>query len=132
MTSLSSLRLVDAIEQAMLGQLDYLASAKAFLPYNIYKDEKTGNYTLEMAVAGYNKEDLTVEYLDGRLSVEAKPSSAYDSSLRWVHQGLTRKAFKTVFPVSPVLLVEQVTLKDGVLKIVFARNTEKVTRLEIK
>lgn len=121
------------IEDAIFGQLDYLASAKTFLPYNLYKDEKTGTYTLEMAVAGYNKDDLSVEYVDGRLTVEAQPSSAYpENSLRWVHQGLTKKSFKTVFPISPVFLVDEVTLKDGMLKITFSRNPEKVTKLPIK
>jgi HSP20 family molecular chaperone IbpA len=132
MTSLSTLNLLDAIEQAFHGQLEYLASAKAFLPYNIYQDEKTKSYVLEMAVAGYNKDDLSVEYTDGRLTVEAKPSSAYDNSVRFIHQGMTKKAFKSVFPISPVFLVDQVSLKDGLLKITFARNPEKVTKLEIK
>ena len=124
--------MIRQIEDAIFGQLDYLASAKTFLPYNLYKDDKSGIYTLEMAVAGYNKDDLSVEYIDGRLTVEAKPSSAYENSLRWVHQGLTKKAFKTVFPISPVFLVDEVSLKDGILKITFSRNPEKVTKLPIK
>lgn len=123
--------LLHTIEEAMLGQLDYLASAKTFLPYNIYKDEKTGTYTLEMAVAGYQKEDLDVEYADGRLTVEAKPSSAYDNSIKFVHQGLTKKGWKTIFPLSPVFMVDTVTLRDGMLKITFARNPERVNKLKI-
>lgn len=125
--------MIRQIEDAIFGQLDYLASAKTFLPYNLYKDEKSGRYNLEMAVAGYNKDDLSVEYIDGRLTVEAKPSTAYpENSISWVHQGLTKKAFKTIFPISPVYLVDEVTLKDGMLKIVFSRNPEKVTKLPIK
>ena len=125
--------MIRQIEDAIFGQLDYLASAKTFLPYNLYKDEKSGRYNLEMAVAGYNKDDLSVEYIDGRLTVEAKPSSAYpENSISWVHQGLTKKAFKTIFPISPVYLVDEVTLKDGMLKIVFSHNPEKVTKLPIK
>lgn len=88
---MTTIDIIRQIEDAIFGQLDYLASAKTFLPYNLYKDEKTGSYTLEMAVAGYNKDDLSVEYIDGRLTVEAQPSTAYpENSLRWVHQGLTK------------------------------------------
>lgn len=125
--------MIRQIEDAIFGQLDYLAAAKTFLPYNLYKDEKSGVYTLEMAVAGYNKDDLSVEYVDGKLTVEAKPSSAYlENKLYWVHQGLTKKAFRTVFPISPVFMVDEVHLKDGILKITFTRNPEKVTKLPIK
>lgn len=125
--------MIRQIEDAIFGQLDYLASAKTFLPYNLYKDEKSGHYNLEMAVAGYNRDDLSVEYIDGRLTVEAKPSTAYpENTISWVHQGLTKKAFKTIFPISPVYLVDEVTLKDGMLKIVFSRNPEKVSKLPIK
>lgn len=123
--------LLQTIEEAMLGQLDYLAAAKTFLPYNLYKDEKTGAYTLEMAVAGYQKEDLDVEYVDGRLTVEARPSSAYENSVKFVHQGLTKKAWKAIFPLSPVFMVDAVTLRDGMLKITFARNPERVNKLKI-
>jgi len=63
----------DMMERVMLGHLDHLTRpVKAFLPYDIVKDEKSGKIAVSMAVAGYTKDNLEVTYRDGLLEVNGK------------------------------------------------------------
>jgi len=60
-------------------------------PYNIKKVDKE-NYQLEMALAGFSKDDIEVEAKENTLSVSAKSSDKDDDS--FVHRGIAQRAFK--------------------------------------
>ena len=62
----------DSMFDRFLGEVERSESASGYPPYNIRKDEEN-IYTIEMAVAGFSKEDLEAELKD------LKPSSSSES-----------------------------------------------------
>ena len=60
-----------------------------FPPYNIRKLED-GKYLVEMALAGFSKEDLKCELQDGVLTIEAKKEKKDVENL--IHQGIASRS----------------------------------------
>ena len=93
---------------------DRLANASHcnFPPYNIVQD---GNNTfVELALAGYKKENVTVSVEDGALSIEGKCDNSEKNHL---HKGISTKRFKRVFSLGEHVEVKSAELKDGLLTV---------------
>lgn len=124
--------LFNTMERLMMGHIDHLTRPiKAFLPYDVVRDEKKGTIAINMAVAGYTKDNLEVTYRDGLLEVKGT-GLPYEEDISVVYQGLSKKNFHVQFPVSPIYLVEDVELKNGMLNITFKRNEEAIKTFDIK
>ena len=81
-------------------------------PYNIKKIDKE-NYQLEMALAGFSKEDIDVEVKESILTISGKTSEKDDDN--FVHRGIAQRAFKRQWTLAEHLEVDNATFKDGVL-----------------
>ncbi len=93
-------------------------------PYNIKKVGKD-KYQLDMALAGFKKEDVIVEVNDNTLTVSGKTADKEDDS--FVHQGIARRAFKRRWTLAEHLEVDEAELIDGILlvKMKLKRAEEK-------
>ena len=92
-----------------------------FPPYNIVK---TGDFTydVELALAGYSKEDITVDYADNLLSVKSiKKSDESKDEDGVLHRGIAKRYFSKAFTIADDVEVKGAELKDGLLKISMER-----------
>ena len=85
-----------------------------FPPYNIRK-LKDGKYLVELALAGFSKEDLKCELQDGVLTIEAKKEKKDAENL--IHQGIASRSVLRKFTLSEYVKVDDADFKDGMLKI---------------
>jgi len=85
-----------------------------FPPYNIRKLED-GQYEIELALAGFTKEDIKVELKEGTLSVSAKKEEKDSDNL--VHQGIASRSVLRKFSLSEYMEIKDADFKDGILKI---------------
>ena len=83
-------------------------------PYNIKKVGKD-KYQLDMALAGFSKDDVKVETNDNTLTISASSSDKEDDS--YVHKGIAKRAFKRHWTLVEHLEVQDAKLKDGVLTV---------------
>ena len=83
-------------------------------PYNIKKVGKD-KYQLDMALAGFSKDDVKVEVKENTLTVSASSSDKEDDS--FVHKGIAKRAFKRQWTLAEHLEVGDAKLKDGVLTV---------------
>ena len=86
-------------------------------PYNIVK---TGTYTynIEVALAGYSKKDISVEYADGLLTIKSiKEEKSDDKKDGVIHKGIAKRYFSKSFTIADDVKIEDAELKDGLLKI---------------
>ena len=86
-------------------------------PYNIVK---TGTYTynIEVALAGYSKKDISVEYADGVLNIKSiKEEKSDDKKDGVIHKGIAKRYFSKSFTIADDVKIESAELKDGLLKI---------------
>ena len=92
-----------------------------FPPYNIVK---TGDFTydVELALAGYSKEDITVDYADNLLTVKSiKKSDESNTEEGILHRGIAKRYFSKAFTIADDVEVKGAELKDGLLKISMER-----------
>lgn len=99
--------------------------ASNFPPYNIIVDSASDPtaYTIEMAVAGYSKDDINVRVRkdDGvsTLVIKGEIKKAEDEVAPKIYQvrGLSSRDFTREFTIGNNVKVETVALKDGILTI---------------
>jgi molecular chaperone IbpA len=116
--------------------LDAAASsdtASGYPPYNI---ETTGEnaYRIEIAVAGFRPEDLTIEVKENVLTVQGR-KAANDETRRFLHRGLAERNFERRFQLADHVVVVDAQLTDGLLAISLKRELPeqlKPSRVEIK
>ena len=83
-------------------------------PYNLVK-ENSVNFRLEVALAGYKREDIEVTTEWNKLLVEAKKVDDTDSE--YLHKGLAKRAFSRTWSLSDDVVIGDVSYADGLLTI---------------
>ena len=107
-----------------------------FPPYNIVK---TGEYTydVELALAGFSKDDIEVHYENNMLTVKSKQkdkSEAKDSD-GVIHRGISKRWFSKSFTIADDVEIKGAELKDGLLKVSMERivpEGKKARTIEVK
>jgi molecular chaperone IbpA len=87
-------------------------------PYNLVKEDSV-TFRLEIALAGFKREEIEVATEWNKLFVEAKKSD--DSGEEYLHQGLAKRAFTRTWTLSDDVEVEDVAFVDGLLTIKLKR-----------
>ena len=96
-------------------------SVANFPPYNIVK---TGDntYDVELALAGFNKKDIEVEYKENLLTVKSKKQEeTKDEDGNIIHRGISKRMFSKSFTIANDVEVKGAELKDGLLKVSMER-----------
>ena len=87
-------------------------------PYNLIKESNV-DFRLEIALAGYKREDIEVTTEWNKLFVEAKKSG--NSEDEYLHQGLAKRAFTRTWTLSDDVEVCDTAFVDGLLTIKIKR-----------
>lgn len=88
-------------------------------PYNLIKRDEY-NYEIQIAVAGFEKEELEIVVENTHLTV--KGSKQKDDDVSYVHQGIAARDFVREFTLAETVEVDDVTLKSGMLLIKLKNN----------
>ena len=111
-------------------------TANNFPPYNIVKHD-SNKYDVEMALAGYSKDDVIVEYENNQLTIKSKPypkdEEKEDTDV--IHKGIAKRYFSKVFTIADDVEVKGAELKDGLLKVGLERivpDHKKARTINIK
>ena len=124
----------DSIFGSMGTVLDSSNSHTNHPPHNLTEVEK-GKYLISMALAGYAKEDLSVEWKDRILSVTGLVGSPDDTAgAEVIHHGIAKRQFTKTFALGEYIEVEHVSLKNGMLTITLDRvvpEAERMKQMEI-
>ena len=101
-------------------------------PYNIRK-LSDNDYKIEVALAGYSKDDIKLELIDSTLTVRNKTKEKVinDESNGVIHKGISTRQFERSFTISEDIKVKNAELKNGLLNIDLERiiPDEKKPRL---
>mgnify|MGYP001428289865 FL=1 len=109
--------------------VDNNVNSTGFPPYNI---QKVGdyNYTIEMALAGFSKDDIEVEVAEGTLSIRSDKKEEPDDEFTY-HRGISYRKFERKFTLADDLVINGAKLENGMLTIDLERIVpeEKKPRL---
>jgi molecular chaperone IbpA len=103
----------------MFDRFDYLTSINSGFPHYNIRKETEGKYVIELALAGYKKDEVSVEVKDGVLIIEGK--SKEDLS-NYVHQGIAKRSFKRQFQLADYVECKGGKLEDGMLNVQLEYN----------
>ena len=93
------------------------ALTSSFPFYNIVKKEDN-KFDIEVALAGYDKKDIAVEYADNILTLKSVKETKSDKEKDGViHQGIAKRSFSKVFTIADDVEIKGAELKNGLLKI---------------
>ena len=122
--------------ESMLGN-GGLTMQSNYPPYNIRKTGKD-NYAIEVALAGFNKNDVEVEFEDNLLTVRTKQVNKADEKSdngKIIHKGISQRQFARSFTIAEDVKINGAELKDGLLTIACERivpEYKKKKLIEIK
>ena len=99
----------------LLTELDHVAkhANDHYPPHNIIKTGET-DYLIELAVAGFSRDELSIEVKDRTLTVSGDHIS---KGREFIHRGISTKKFKRTFRLSEHVHVIGADLKDGILSV---------------
>ena len=112
----------------------FKADSNFYPPHNILK-HNDNKFVLELAVAGFTQEDLHVVLDKNTLVVTGnKKKDDSSDSVAYLHKGIGTRSFNKSFVLERYLVVKDVKLSDGILKVTLERvvpEEEKPRILEI-
>ena len=110
-------------------------SVANFPPYNIVKTGEN-TYDVELALAGFNKKDIEVQYKENLLTVKSKKQEeTKDEDGNVIHRGISKRMFSKSFTIANDVEVKGAELKDGLLKVSMERiipEHKKAKLIDIK
>ena len=106
-------------------------------PYNIVKTG-ANTYNVEVALAGFSRDDVSVEFAEGILTIKSKDKTAsdkQDADGDIIHKGISKRYFSKSFSVSDDVEIKGAELKDGLLTVSMERivpESKKARVIDIK
>lgn len=102
-------------------------------PYNI---RKTGDntYVIELAVAGFAKQDIEIELADGKMLIKGNTQSQEEDE-SFLFKGIAGRNFVRTFVLDDQIEVKDAAMLNGMLKIFLERiipEHKKPKKIEVK
>ena len=106
----------DSLFDHFNNTLEYTVKQQtSYPPYNINKIDDL-NYQVEMALAGFGKDDIEIKYADNQLTIKSVDSDDKDEK-DVIHRGISKRKFSRTFTLADDIKVNGAELKDGMLLI---------------
>ena len=84
-------------------------------PHNVVKDGDM-KYDIELAIAGFSKDDISIELKDHVLTITGEREARRDQN-KYVHKGISGRKFVKSFRLSEYAEVNGADLTDGILTV---------------
>ena len=134
--------LMDRITKNSIGMDEYFdrlfnlhETTSNYPPYNLVTISEVES-RLELALAGFNKKDIEVEYKENLLTVKSKKQEeTKDEDGNIIHRGISKRMFSKSFTIANDVEVKGAELKDGLLKVSLERiipEHKKAKTIDIK
>jgi molecular chaperone IbpA len=106
-------RFFDDVEKLM--NVDVQKSVSNFPPHNILKLDDT-HYIVELAVAGFSKDEIEISVDDGTLTVKGDKKDT-PTNVQYLHKGIGTRSFTKSLTIADTVEVKGAEFKDGILSI---------------
>ena len=100
-------------------------------PYNIKKTDDN-KYVIEMAVAGFGKQDIEIETEGDKLVIKGNSETDSEETANTLYQGLALRPFTRMFTLSDQVEVRNAEMINGLLRITLERLIPESQRKQIE
>lgn len=105
-----------------------LQNITSYPPHNVIKlDEAGDNYVLEFAVAGFKRDDITLEVVDQTLIVRGQREQDM-TGVTYIHHGLAKRSFVKQIALSDYVEVAAAKLENGILAVHLERRVPEAKK----
>ena len=95
-------------------------TSSGFPPYNIRK-ETDYTYLIEMALAGFGRDDLEIETSQGTIAVRSVKVPDFTVKDDQIYRGIAYRKFERKFTIADDIIVKNASLVNGMLTIKLER-----------
>jgi len=124
----------DQLNRMIALQKEVAKNVTNYPPYNIRKTAEN-KYLIELAVAGFGKQDIEIELADNKLVITGAVKGDDESVADYLVKGIGMRAFTRVFAVEDKVEVQSAELVNGMLKIAlekFIPEEKKPKKIKVK
>ena len=105
---------VDRLFDRIVNQIDHAATN--YPPYNIVRTAEQ-EYDIEIAVAGFEEDELDVELQNGELIVRGENKAEAERIGNYLHQGIASRNFTRKFALADNVEVRGASVRNGIMTI---------------
>ena len=120
--------------EEMLGNNPHLnrGFTANYPPYNILQVDE-GEYQVQVALAGFKKEDISITVSEGYLTIESAPikTDTAGEEARTIHKGISTRWFKRSFTIADDVEVTGAELADGLLTITLIKHIPEAPEVQV-
>jgi molecular chaperone IbpA len=120
-------RIIDRFNEFAVGFgpvfRDFSHTTVNYPPHNIIT-VSDNEFLLELAIAGFKKNEVTIQENQGVLSITATKGDSPESTYQY--RGLAKRSFSKTFRIAEFFDIQDAVLEDGILTIKFVKNTPEV------
>ena len=111
---------------SLFDELNEMATRKEpnYPAYNIAKDDEE-QYRIEVALAGFSSDNISIETEKGMLKIEANKT---EERANYIHQGIAQRGFSKMFRLAEHMMVDEARFVDGILTIALHREIPEADR----
>lgn len=110
----------------LMDQAARLDAAPGYPPFNV---EQIGDdqFRIELAVAGFGQDDLTIEYKQNSLTVTGQRRQS-EAQRNFLHRGIAERSFERRFGLADHVRVAGAKLENGLLTVDLVRELPEVLK----
>ena len=115
----------------LFDYVTHQAESTGYPPYNIEKQGEY-NFTIEMALAGFGKKDIEVEFAEGTLTIKSVKEKEEKET---IYKGISQRNFTRKFTLADDVIVKGAKLDNGMLTVTLERivpEEKKPQLIEVK
>jgi molecular chaperone IbpA len=94
-------------------------TTSSFPPYNVKKIDED-NYVVEIAIAGYDREDIDVTVAKDTLVIKSEREN--NDKADYLHKGIAGRNFTQTFTLGEYMVVKSASLQNGLLTVKIERE----------
>jgi molecular chaperone IbpA len=98
-----------------LLDMDVTKTNPSFPPHNIIKLDDT-HYVVELAVAGFSKDEIEITTQDGTLTIKGDKKEG-QTDVQYLHRGIGTRSFTKQLTIADTVEVKGAEFKDGILRV---------------
>ena len=108
----------DKIAQKMNETIEHIqkTAGVAYPPFNLKKTDEN-KYAIELAVAGFGKQDIDLTLEDNKLVIKGNTAVDTEEAADYLHKGIADRAFTRTFSLADNVVVNNAEMINGILKI---------------
>lgn len=107
----------DSVLKRLAEANEHMAKIPMYPPYNVKKVDDE-HYVIEMAVAGFGKQNLDIEIQEDVLTISGRVESEPGE---YLHKGIADRAFSRKFTIADSVEVKNAELVNGMLRVFLER-----------